>query len=453
MNWTRFFARSLPAGCLAAALATSSALGQDEPIEVRVRAIAGPDGKVQVIEEKIVGKEADKGEKQETAKGKYTEKKTEEGKTGENKNEERPLRARIIRGVQELGQKVIGTPEGETLDILTEDFWGEMPQSDYWIGVQIAPVSPEVRKHIPVKHGVLVVQVYPDSPALKAELKADDILLQAGDAKIETGPDLVKAVDAAKATELSFIVLRGGKEMKVSVTPTKRDDENRATLTRTPLPRMEKLQAAQKQFEQALEALRAETQPQGTVDFMLVRPGAFLAHSYGVKLPDDLTVQITREGSKPAKINVKKGDKSWEATGDKLDALPKDIRPYVEQMLHGAGVAFTDTAPRTFQLKVPPPVTTTVPSPYNPGIAAVPALPALPGAPAVPTTPATPPIVARAATAWSHAIAPHTASDAKLDQILKKLDALSSPDLEAMKQELKALRKEVDELRKKSVDR
>jgi len=418
MKWSKSFLSS----CLAAMFVTTGVLAQEQPVEVRVRKLAGPDGKVVVVEEEVEEKQA-------------------EPKKEEGKNEEQPLRARVIRRVQELSEKVAGGKAGETLDVVTEDAWGEMPQSDYWIGVQIAPVSPEIRKHLPVKHGVLVLHVYPDSPATKAELKADDILLQAGDVKIETGPDLVKAVDAAKETELSFLVLREGKERKLSVTPTKREEGgkvlnlNRLTMT---APRLEKLQAAQRQFEQALQALRAETEQETpTVDFMLVRPGAFLAHAASIKMPDDLTVQITKEGNKPPKIHVKQGDKRWDVSSDKLDTLPKDVRPHVERMLHGPGLTFGyEAAPKTFQTKVSPPIQY-----YAPAVTTL----------SAPAVPASPPVVARAATAWSHAIAPH-ASDAKLDQILKKLDTLAGPDLEEMKKELKALRKEVDELRKKGGD-
>lgn len=451
MKRAKFFAAS----CLAAALSAAGAFAQDEPVEVRIRAIAGPDGKVEVVEERIVGGEKSTDKKSTDKKIDKKDAATTE-KDGENKDEDQPLRARIIRRVQELGEKVGGAKVAEgVLEVLTEDVWGEMPQSDYWIGVQIAPVAPEIRKHLPVKHGVLVVHVYPDSPAIKAELKADDILLQAGDTKIETGPDLVKAVDAAKETELSFLVLREGKEQKLTVTPTKREEAAaRLSITRTPMPRLEKLQAAQKQFEQALEALRAETQQEGAVDFMLVRPGAFLTHGAQAKIPDDLTVQITKEGNKPAKVHVKKGDKSWDTTGDKLDALPAEIRPHVEQILNGDGSAALRTygpgMPHTFQMKVAPqPPGAPITIPYPPRMAAVPGLPALP---AVSGAPAAPPTVVRAATAWAHAATPQ-ASDAKLDQILKKLDAIASPDLEEMRKELKALRKEVDELRKKSVDR
>jgi hypothetical protein len=82
-----------------------------------------------------------------------------------------------------------------------------------------------------------------------------------------------------------------------------------------------------------------------------------------------------------------------------------------------------------------------------PAKGAVPAPPVT--VPAVPGVPATPPLPGRAAAMWSAAI-PHSGADAKLDQILKKLDALSSPELEQMKKELQTLRTEVDELRKKS---
>jgi membrane-associated protease RseP (regulator of RpoE activity) len=181
-----------------------------------------------------------------------------------------------------------------------------------------------------VKHGVLVVHVYPDSPAVKADVKADDILLQAGDAKIETGPDLVKAIDAAKETEMSFLVLREGKEQKVTIAPKKRED---ATKT---LGLYEKRHTDA--FPQHSEKVQEVTKQ--------LRPGAFLSRATTAKMPDDVTIQITKEGNKPAKVQVKKGDKSWEATADKLDSLPADIRPHVEQLMSGAGQGvLTLTAP------------------------------------------------------------------------------------------------------------
>ena len=273
------------AGCLTAALFSNSAFAQEEPVEVRVRAIAKPDGKVEVVEERIVGSEQANPKK-------VTVVKEEEEETV--KGDETTLRARLFRRAHDLTEKIAGAAaggaagggEGEVHSYAAEDVWGEMPASDYWIGVQIAPVAPEIRKHMSVKHGVLVVHVYPDSPAVKAELKADDILIQAGDAKIETGPDLVKAIDAAKETELSFLVLREGKEQKITIAPKKREDDKKALAIYekkfNAFPQhSEKVQEATKQLEKALATLRAENAEEGTVDLMLVRPGAFLARKIG----------------------------------------------------------------------------------------------------------------------------------------------------------------------------
>lgn len=436
MKLAKFFT----AGCLAAALGAGNLLAQDEPVEVRIRAVTDKDGKVEVVEERIVG--AEKSEKP----GKST------AKSEVKEVEEETVKGRVIRRLQGLAGNVLERVEAATSEQGSE--WGELPQSDYWIGVQIAPVAPEIRKHLTVKHGILVLHVYPESPAAKAEVQADDILIQAGELKLETGHDLIKAVDAAGTKELTFKVLREGKETTATLQPVKREAAKTLTLTRPAEGglRLERLQAAQKQFEKALEALRAETEGEAAVDFMLVRPGAFMSRASTAKAPDDLTIQITKEGNKPAKIHVKQGDKSWDVAADKLDELPKEIRPFVEQMASGGGNATFMVSPPGagphFQMKVAPFKATTIPGvpappvvvPYPPAVHAVPAHPAIPGVPAV---------APRATVTWS-AAAPHGGTDAKLDQILKKLDALASPDLDEMKKELQALRKEVDELRKKA---
>ena len=69
-----------------------------------------------------------------------------------------------------------------------------------------------------------------------------------------------------------------------------------------------------------------------------VHPGAGLVLPPGVnirpELPDDMSVDIHREGKKPAEITVKKGKKTWKATEDDLSKLPEDIRHEVEPLLH-----------------------------------------------------------------------------------------------------------------------
>ena len=150
MKLAKFFT----AGCLAAALGAGNLLAQDEPVEVRIRAVTDKDGKVEVVEERIVG--AEKSEKP----GKST------AKSEVKEVEEETVKGRVIRRLQGLAGNVLERVEDETSEQGSE--WGELPQSDYWIGVQIAPVAPEIRKHLTVKHGILVLHVYPESPAAKA---------------------------------------------------------------------------------------------------------------------------------------------------------------------------------------------------------------------------------------------------------------------------------------------
>lgn len=51
-------------------------------------------------------------------------------------------------------------------------------------------------------------------------------------------------------------------------------------------------------------------------------------------LPDDLSVSVTKKGSEPARITVKKGEQSWEITEKELDKLPDDVRKHVEAAIN-----------------------------------------------------------------------------------------------------------------------
>jgi hypothetical protein len=424
----------LIAGFLALALSTANLWGQGEAVKVRVRAIAGPDGKVEVVEETVEGdpKEGSEAKRYLTIKAAEEEKKAD-------------VRATAVRSYRSALSGAAKEEKSDTAE------WGELPQSDYWIGVQIAPVPPEVRKHMAVKHGILILHVYADSPAAKAELQVDDILIQAGDTKVETGPDLIKAVDAAKTNELTFKVLREGQERTVKVTPVKRSE----AVTATPVQslRVDSLKAAERELERALAALKAQNAENAAVDFMLVRPGAYVYDhpEARVNLPEDVSIQITKQGNKPASIRVVQGEKTYEAAEGKLDSIPKELRSHVERMLAGGAgaLAVRSYSPQRYEMNlVAPPVAGGRVAPRVPAPVPVPPLPGVPGNP--PTAPPVPPSPANPArVAWLPSTA-SGASDAKLDQILKKLDSLARPDFDEIKKELQSLRKEVDELRKKS---
>jgi len=210
---------------------------------------------------------------------------------------------------------------------------------------------------------------------------------------------------------------------------------------RTITAKSPELAAEIKQLEEALEKLKTKASKDG-VFFGFAKP-AVVAPRVDLRLPDakvseiiaksirtgefpkDLSVQINKDGGQPAKIHVKRGDKEWDVTDEKLSELPGEIKQYIDQLL---GKAMTYRAVRVSpEGKVEGDVQI-APMPPKP-----PAPPKPPTAPAPPAPPAKVAVGARSG--GSFTLRSAEGSDAKLDAILK---------------ELKQLRQEVDELRSKS---
>jgi hypothetical protein len=208
--------------------------------------------------------------------------------------------------------------------------------SKYWLGIQCEPIGDAVRNQLelPKGQGLLVVRVMPGGPADKAEIRPNDLLLTAAEKKLAAVSDLIGAVDAAKDQPLKLKLLRGGKPIEVSVRPAPRP-ENQQAHQMPPGGDRETIEQWLKQF--------GMNAPGGVGNgFTFVHPGAGLMLPPGVsirpELPDDMSVDIHREGKKAAEITVKKGKETWRATEDDLSKLPDDIRHEVEPLLHDGPV-------------------------------------------------------------------------------------------------------------------
>jgi C-terminal processing protease CtpA/Prc len=110
---------------------------------------------------------------------------------------------------------------------------GPAPQekSEYWIGVALAPVAPVLRDQLHLQdYAMKIAQVYPDGPAARNGVKADDILLTVG----TDGPDGVSSVHLARdasmlhglaqkigGRELRLNLLRDGDHITIKLTPEK----------------------------------------------------------------------------------------------------------------------------------------------------------------------------------------------------------------------------------------
>ena len=198
-----------------------------------------------------------------------------------------------------------------------------------WLGVSCRPVDEVLKSQLNIKYGLLVDHLFADAPAAKGGVEKFDILLRVGDQKMGGLPDLLKAVKDSDE-KIAVTVLRGGKERKLEVTPSTRPANAWSVSNRN--------------VQDALKGLH-EKHPRILIDGHLrphdariVLPGVEVAkhiHLQTAAMPDGLQITMQKKGDEPAKLTIKKGDKTWEVTEKELDKLPEDIRPHARRMLGG----------------------------------------------------------------------------------------------------------------------
>lgn len=210
----------------------------------------------------------------------------------------------------------------------------------YWIGLGVGEISPDhvLRAFVdlPENQGLLVATVAPESPAEKAGLKQHDILLRANEIELHELHDLTDLVstEGEKKGKIALEVLRKSGRETIHVTP-----EDRPAVAQR--PQLGEDDAFGVFGEQGLpKELLERFQGRGPVEFRHFGPGAIVGGGPAVgNIPEGVSVNIQKEGDKPARVTVKRGDKTWEVTADdeeSLKKLPEDLRPFVEQMLRGA---------------------------------------------------------------------------------------------------------------------
>ncbi len=99
------------------------------------------------------------------------------------------------------------------------------PASQFWIGVSVADIEPALRAQLrlPANKGLLVNQVFKDSPADKAGLKVNDILLSIDGKPLLDQKKLIELVQASGEKTVTVEVLHEGKPRgDVEITPERR---------------------------------------------------------------------------------------------------------------------------------------------------------------------------------------------------------------------------------------
>jgi membrane-associated protease RseP (regulator of RpoE activity) len=219
-----------------------------------------------------------------------------------------------------------------------ESLQQELPK--YWIGLRGGVVGDDdpLRSHLdlPANQGLLIVEVVPDSPADKAGLKKHDILLRANDIELRDMNDLIEIVstEGEKEAQITLDVVRHAERETVYITPEERPAD--VALSQGGGAGG----AFGGQFPQGFPRELFGQLEDGRMPFNFRNfgPGVIINGQGFANMPNGVSVSVHKEGGKPARITVKRGDETWEVVGDdpeSLNKLPKDLRPFVEQMLDG----------------------------------------------------------------------------------------------------------------------
>lgn len=210
----------------------------------------------------------------------------------------------------------------------------------YQLGLSVVRVPEALNSQLDLKgQGALVIRVQDDGPAAKAGVLENDVVLAIGDQQIAAPEDLRASAGKSEGKELTIKLLRGGKEQTLQIKAELRDRPSYTFSTKK----------HQIEFDTQMieEKVRQKLKDAGVdLRMQVIQPGAFLPKGANflinmrAELPDDVTVDIHRQGKQPAEIKVKQGDKSWEVKEGDLSALPDALRPHVERMLGNAPMQF-----------------------------------------------------------------------------------------------------------------
>jgi serine protease Do len=220
---------------------------------------------------------------------------------------------------------------------------GDAATTSYWLGILVAPADTVLKLHLRLEAGVVVEQIVPDSPAAKAGIQVNDILLRFGDAPLADVDGLQRAVGENRDREVQVTLLRAGKEQTTTVKPAPRPADAGAALpTRSgDWGQITEMLRRLERGEFGEDPLRMFFVQPGFVlpkDFKQRRLDLFTSPPELFRLPQGTRVSISRQDEGPAQITVEQDGRKWEVTEEELDQLPEDVRPAVKGMLGGGRV-------------------------------------------------------------------------------------------------------------------
>lgn len=293
--------------------------------------------------------------------------------------------------------------------------------SDYWLGLECLPASDAMRAQLGLQpgQGLVVAQVFPDSPAAKSGVQSHDVLVTAGDKPLTDVESLVKAIDEAKDSELVLSLMRAGKSQSLTVKPAKRPQQDLLVFT----PKGVNNLPGVINLLEPHPFRPGQARPGEELRLDIVAPGAFLTTIEPLSIPENTSIRLHREGGQPTRIDIEQGTDKWSVSEQELDKLPEKLREVVWRMLRalaGGGPPHLQLQGRIMNPNQGPPAAGSLT--IQPGVAPQGANPALPAGPGGPN--------------WGNAFGPHRRAIEDLHR-----------QLEGVQQQLKQLHDELQQLR------
>ena len=141
------------------------------------------------------------------------------------KSTEQIRKALLGLGEEALEVKLIRQGKPTRLSLVGPKHGAGFVRMDYWIGVPVSPVDTTLRTHLPslaADTGLIANDVVKGSPAEKAGVRKNDILVTLGGKPLKDPAALVEQVRASEGKPIPLDLLRAGKSQSITITPEKR---------------------------------------------------------------------------------------------------------------------------------------------------------------------------------------------------------------------------------------
>jgi hypothetical protein len=149
-----------------------------------------------------------------------------------------PLPDISVRLLREGEAREIKVPAPFTANVfayVTNPPQNQQAEPSYWIGVTIDPADVTLQRHLKLTTddgGLVVTDVIKETPAEKAGIKKNDVLLAINNQPLKVVQDMVKIVKEAKDTSIKIRLLRAGAEQAIVLKPIKRSQDVEAAQIR-----------------------------------------------------------------------------------------------------------------------------------------------------------------------------------------------------------------------------